>query len=481
MAAAGLAEASDYLHTSPATAHRDDRYGQAPMTQATKAADRPPYPTVGECLRFVVNAFDLRVHGPEAARKRLDRLAKEGDYDWTLFPQLLDQMISLPLTKCTDEEFANFVAARVFYIRDSYIALLGTISLDALTRDEALPALTENFFLPMVSGFIHEAKSTFGGPDPILLLAPSMATANGKEDKFNPIEAVLQWFLHAHTGTFGDVRSSLFDRRNDPEGSRRDLLYRQLRGEQIPDTASLVEIVKTVQSRQWYRLDGPKPQLLARWLFIARALVWSEEHTPPEQQLRSVLMRWTAPGSPAEFDVGLPLSTIVVAKGNLYPQLKMAGGRAFLRTGAKQPRSAQQIFDAIEEVKEFRREFERAGRPQFALYMLHWCEARLSALEERLDDALVSYEQAADLALYRSGDETKRLLKEAVCIAAHLGKKATFKRLIGRSIALDLHKDQFGQSFDELPDMEEFAAQFFIVFPAIAFRRQHIAINDHDS
>lgn len=455
--------------------------GRKHVKRTSATTDKPPYPTIGECLRFIVGAFDLRGHGDETVRKRLDRLANEGDYDWTLFPQILDQMIWRPLRKCTDEEFANFIATKLIYIRDSYTSLLGTISLDALTRDEALPALAEHYFIPLVSGLIQQSRREFGGPDPILLLAPAKATANGKADNFNPIEAVLQWFFHAHTGTFGQVLSQLYDDANDPGRIKRDLLSRHIRGRQIPDAAAVVDIVKTVQSRRWYRPEGPTQQLLARWLFIARALVWAEDHIPQEQQLRSGLMRWTASGSPAEFDVGMPLSTMVVAKGNRFPKLKMAGGRAFLRTGTKQSRSAQQIVDAIEEVKEFRREFERAGRPHFALYMLHWCEARLSALQERLDDALASYEQAADLALYRSGDETKRLLKEAVCIAAHLGKKATFKRLIGRSIALDLHRDQFGQSFDELPDMEEFAVQFFFVFPAIAFKRQAIATDDHDS
>lgn len=451
------------------------------MTRTIAEDKKSPYPTIGECLRFVVGAFDLRGHGDAVARKRLDRLANEGDYNWALFPQILDQMIWQPLIKCADEEFASFTATRLAYIRDHYVSLLGNISLDALTRNEAMPALAGHYFIPIVSGFIQRSKAEFGGPDPILLLAPPMATADGKADNFNPIEAVLQWFLHSHTGTFERVPSQLYDDANDPGRIKRDLLSRHLRGKQIPDTAALLDIVNTVQSRPWFRLGGPTPKLLGRWLFIARALVWAEDHIPPEQQLRSSLLRWTATDSPAEFDIGTPLSTMVVAKGNQFPELRMAGGEAFLCTGTKQQRSAEELADAVEKVKEFRRAFERAGKPHFVHYMLYWCEARLSACEERLDDALASYEKAADLALYRSGDQTKRLLKEAVCVAAYLDKKATFKRLIGRSIALDLHKDQFGQPFDELPDMGEFAAQFFFVFPAIAFKRYNLAINDRDT
>jgi hypothetical protein len=451
------------------------------MTRTNAAADKSPYPTIGECLRFVVGAFDLRGHGDVVAQKRLDRLANEGDYDWTLFPQILDQMIRQPLAKCTDDEFAMFTATRLGHIRDNYISVIGKISLDALSRDEALPALAEHYFIPMTSGFLQRTKATFGGPDLILLLAPPITMSNGKIDNFNPIEAVLQWYVHAHTGEFGQVPMYLYDDSNDPGRIKRDLLSRHLRGKQIPDTAALREIVRTIRSRRWYTHAGPTPKLLSRWLFIARALIWAETHFPATVNLRSALLWWAAPDLSPEFDVGTPLSTMVMEKGNQFPELLVAGGQAFLSTSTKQQRSAQQITEAIEEVNEFRRAFERAGQPHFALYMLHWCEARLSACEERLDDALALYEKAADLALYRSGRESKQLLKEAVCIAAYLDKKATFKRLIGRSIALDLHKDQFGQPFDELPDMEEFAVQFFFVFPAIAFKRHNLAINDCES
>lgn len=80
------------------------------MTRTIAAHDKSPYPTIGECLRFVVSAFDLRGRGDVAAQKRLDRLANDGDYGWTLFPEILDQMIRQPLAKCTDDEFAIIVA-----------------------------------------------------------------------------------------------------------------------------------------------------------------------------------------------------------------------------------------------------------------------------------------------------------------------------------------------------------------------------------
>lgn len=287
------------------------------MTRTIAAHDKSPYPTIGECLRFVVRAFDLRGHGDAAARKLLDRLANEGDYDWTLFPEIMDQMIRQPLTKCTDDQFAEFAATRLGHIRDDYISVIGKISLDALSRDEALPALAKHYFIPMASGFLQRTKATFGGPDLVLLLAPPPITAtDGKVDNFNPIEAVLQWFVHAHTGELRQVSEYVYDDANDPDRTKRDLLSRHLRGKQIPDTAALRDVVKTIRSRRWYTHDGPASQLLSRWLFIARALIWAETHVSPTLNLRSALLSWAGPDVSPEFDVGIALSTLVIEKGN---------------------------------------------------------------------------------------------------------------------------------------------------------------------
>ena len=437
------------------------------MTRTIAAHDKSPYPTIGECLRFVVRAFDLRGHGEVAARKLLDRLAIEGDYDWTLFPEIMDQMIRQPLTKCTDDQFAKFAATRLGHIRDDYISVIGKISLDALSRDEALPALAEHYFIPMTSGFLQRTKATFGGPDLILLLAPPRTTTDGKVDNFNPIEAVLQWFMHAHTGELRQVSAYLYDDANDPDRAKRNLLSRHLRGKQIPDTAALRDVVKTIRSRRWYTNDGPTPQLLSRWLFIARALIWAETHVSSTLNLRSALLWWARPDVSPEFDVGIPLSTLVIDKGNQFPELKVAGLLACHHIRAIQHLSAKQLTEAVEHVKKFRRAFERAGQPHFAIYMLYWCEARKAAWQGDRDEALRLYKLAADCALYRSGSEMKHLLIEAVLMAAECRKKAVYNQLMSRAAALHVFTHPLAGPTTSIPRMEEICVNFISYFPHI--------------
>jgi hypothetical protein len=444
-----------------------DRQGLKRMTRTNAADNRSPYPTIGECLRFVVGAFDLRGHGDAAARKLLDRLANEGDYDWTLFPEILNQMIRQPLAKCTDEEFATFTATRLGHIRENYISVIGEISLDALSRDEALPALAQHYFIPMASGLLQRTRATFGGPDLNLLLAPPMTTTDGKVDNFNPIEAVLHWFVRAHTGKFGQLPAHLYDDANDPDRTKRDLLSRHLRGKQIPDVAALRDVVKTIRSRPWYSHNGPTPQLLSRWLFIARALIWAETHVPATVNLRAALLRWAAPDVPPEFDVGMPLSTLVAARGTQFLDLAAAGGNAFLHISTRQQLSAKQLTAAVEDVREFRRAFERAGQPQSALYMLHWCEARQAAWEGNRDEALRLYKLAADAALYRSGPEMKKLLLEAVLMAAECRRKVVYNQLMSRAAALHVFTYPLGGPITNIPLMEEICVNFLIYFPHV--------------
>ena len=409
----------------------------------------------------------MRGHGDAAARKLLDRLANEGDYDWTLFPEILDQMIRQPLAKCTDEEFATFTATRLGHIRDNYISVIGKISLDALSRDEALPALAQHYFIPMASGFLQRNRATFGGPDLNLLLAPPMTTTDGKVDNFNQIEAVLHWFFHAHTGTFEQVPSQLYDDANDPDRIKRDLLSRHLRGKQIPDTAALRDVVKTIQSRRWYTHDGPTPQLLSRWLFIARALIWAETHVSPTLNLRSALLSWAGPDVSPEFDVGIALSTLVIEKGNQFPELKVAGLLACHHIRTRQHLSAKQLTEAVEHVKEFRRAFERAGQPHFEIYMLYWCEARQAAWEGHRNEALRLYKLAADAALYRSGHEMKKLLLEAVLMAAECRRKVVYNQLMSRAAALHVFTYPLGGPITNIPLMEEICVNFLIYFPHV--------------
>lgn len=466
-AAAGFAKLPSAAHLDKPNRMDAKRRGRKRVKRTITITQKPPYPTIGECLRFIVGAFDLRGHGDAMARKRLDRLANEGDYDWTLYPTLIDQLILQPLAKCTDGEFAAFATIRIGHIRDNYISVIGNISLDVFSREEALPALVEHYFIPMASGFLQRSKSEFGGPDLSLLLAPPATTTDGSPDTFNPMEAVLHWFIHAHTGEFEPIPSMLYDNINDFGRTKRDQLSRHLRRKQIPDTAALLDVVHAAKSRAWLRPEGPTPKLLRRWLFIARALVWAESQAAPTSNLRSGLFRQTAPDTPHEFDIGLALSSLVSARGSQLLDLSKAGLLAFHRISTRQRLTTTGLAEAIVFVEQFRHVFQNSGQPEFARYMLLWCEARQATWQGNRLEALRLYELAADLALYRAGREMKKLLLEAILMAAECRKKTVYTRLMGRAAALHVFTYPLDGPISDIPTMEGLSVNFPIYFPHV--------------
>ncbi|MNG25754.1 hypothetical protein D3C84_1106540 [compost metagenome] len=57
-------------------------------------------------------------------------------------------------------------------------------------------------------------------------------------------------------------------------------------------------------------------------------------------------------------------------------------------------------------------------------------------LAGQLEAALLHYERAADLALYRSGETQKTILREALLLAAYQGELPLYKRLKHRALVM---------------------------------------------
>ncbi|QQQ02177.1 hypothetical protein [Lysobacter enzymogenes] len=92
-------------------------------------------------LRFVIGALDLRARGEAADKKRLDRAAREGDFDAETFDELVVALVETSFVAEGDPEFGHFVADFIRCKRPHYAKLLGSVSADALTREQLMPLL----------------------------------------------------------------------------------------------------------------------------------------------------------------------------------------------------------------------------------------------------------------------------------------------------------------------------------------------------
>lgn len=157
-----------------------------------KTVGTPPFPRLGEIYRVLALALDIKHESTTSGGlyRDIDRLKREGEYDWSLLPTLCQELITKPLVSHTDAGFAGLVEEFVSHVHASYVNLVATISLDSLSREQALPLLVEHYFSAHGCGLLVGIQKKFGGPDLLVLL----------DAQKHPIEVVLDW-ASGDTGT----------------------------------------------------------------------------------------------------------------------------------------------------------------------------------------------------------------------------------------------------------------------------------------
>lgn len=192
--------------------------------------NHPPYPRLGELYRALGGALDTK-----AKDRNVDRLAREGEYDWSLLPTLQQTLITKPLRAATDNEFAELVDQFADHMRTSYLRMVAHIALDRLTRAEALPLLIEHYFAPQGASLLLGIKKAFGGPDLMALLDPAK----------QPLAVVLDWF-DKHEGR--DLARRTFPESTGTDRSDRELVSRWANGTP-PDLSSIKRFVDAASRR----------------------------------------------------------------------------------------------------------------------------------------------------------------------------------------------------------------------------------------
>lgn len=414
------------------------------MNQAMTVENCPPYPRLGELYRALAGALDTK-----ARDRHVDRLAREGEYDWSLLPSLRETLITDPLRTATDDNFAEGIDGFVCNVHRHYLRLVAGISLDSLNRIETLPLLTEHYFAPQGAELLLHIKEAFGGPELTELLDPER----------QPIAVVMDWL---DKGSGCELASLAFPGSTGTDRSDRELIARWTGGTQIPDLPSIKRFAGAV-SRRGGTAEKQLVPNLRRWIVIARALSWLEKDSP--LQFRAVMLRHLFLGLP-DIDIGRVLSLANIEASKRFSVLKMPGAMLYedlKRTAPKAPGDQARTQDSLDAFRRLCEEHDPEGRTGFHLARLF---GRWHALSGQFEDALRHYEEAAELADYRAGDEQKKILEETLVLAAIVGgEKPLLKRLKNRAIAFGLFAAPMGDDVLEDWEIDQFRQQFQRVFP----------------
>lgn len=414
------------------------------MTQTTPAEIYPPYPRLGELYRALAGALDTK------ARDRIvDRLAREGEYDWSLLPTLQQTLITSPLQEAIDDDFAGLVAHFVDHVHASYLRLVANVPIDSLDRDDALPLLIEHYFAPHGVSLLLGIRQAFGGPDLMALLNPEK----------HPLAVVLEFF---DKDRGRDLAKTAFAESTGSDRSDRELIARWASGIQHPDLQSIKRFTRRLQDRG----DGTMKKLaldLRRWLLVARAVAWLEKESP--LPFRAFMRRHLLRGLP-EIDIGRVLSLANIETGERFSVLKMPALMLYeglKRTTPKGPGDQARARDSLNALQGLCEEHDPEGRTRFHVA---WLLGRWHVLSGQFDAALPYYEEAANLANYRAGDQQKHIVEEALVLAASVvGKKPLLKHLKHRAIAFGLFTNPRGGDLIEGWEIDHLRQQFDRIFP----------------
>lgn len=420
------------------------------MTEHMNAKDRPPYPRIGELYRALAGAL-----GTKAGDRIVDRLVREGEYDWSVFPALRERLITEPIRGATDDDFAGLIEQFVQLMHARYLGLVTNVALDSLNRDEALPLLVEHYFTHHGAALLFDIKEKFGGPDLMALLDPEA----------RPFAAIAEWFDHS-SGL--DFAATAFPESTGSDKSNRDMIARWKSGEQIPNLQSIKLIVNKADkaNKASSRLGLPAQQRLPdlrRWMVVARALAWLESKSAVP--IRAFMRRHVLLGLP-NLDVGRVLSIANFQGSERFASLIKPAKTLYETLKPTTPKVPGDQARAWESLGALRRLIETTDSEGRTAFHIAWLLGRWHTLSGQFEEALRYYKEAAELAHYRAGDQQKQLVEETLVLAAFVGgNKPLLKSLKHRAIVFGLFADPREDEVVEDWEIDQFRQQFHQVFP----------------
>lgn len=376
----------------------------------------PPYPKLGECISAMTGALDIKKVGSDVGR-----LAREGDFDW----EKLDAVIQSLLLESTERYYGKtasmLVTAWFAEIKESYCRLLLDVTLDSVGRDDALPILIEDFFIPYAAQFLLKAQALSAGPD----LSHMLDAAH------SPVAVVFEWLDVYLQGT---TEKLLYPESTGTDRTDREKVSKWRNGIDLPSAQGIKLFSQRVLD---VKCDITQADTAALWLMIGTALTrfergWSK---PVRPLIVRVLER-----SPTDDVVQVRLRELVRQVCRSWPELAEPGRKLWYdlrRTFPKHAGDQQRTQDEISKLEARAAECDPNG---LTAYHYEWMRARWHTLSGQYQDALPYYQRAFELASYRAGGQIKDLIEESASVAGFLAKKNLLKQLKHVGITLGLFR-----------------------------------------
>lgn len=411
-------------------------------------APLPPYPRLGECYRLLAKAL-----GTKSSNRHIDQLAREGDFDWQLLTQLRAELIEKPLRTKSNQAFSQFIVAAADTLQDGYVGLIKAVQLDALTREQSLPVLITHLFAPFAASFLLQLQKAVVSPPMAILL----------DEQNHPIEVVFDWLEGELSVEPHQLTKQLYPDASGENKNGRELMQRWRDNQQLPDLQSIYLL--RLRLENLFPKKAPLVQAFTEWLIVARALVVLSEAAAPYLCLRNIILREVLSNVQPE-DIGVILSTLNIRAAAHKRDLVEGGLLLFEKLKRTTEKSLGDQARTRYALDQFRHLLSHHDPEGISTYYLEWLEGRWHVLAGQLDEAVPHFERAANLALYRSGQTQKDILRESLLLAAYQGDRPLYKRLKHRALVMDLsYLPGWDESVATAHELKMIRDNFMVKFP----------------
>ena len=408
-----------------------------------------PFPTVFEVIRFIATRFDTK-----ASYKQLDDLSRDVFADYRQIVPMLQSVVIDPLAKYVSPGFAQELGAQLHNLFEVYLELVSLKSVDGLKREQILPVLMPNWFVPNALKALNTTLSNLSGmPSAFLLLGNNQRA----------VENVLVWVKENIEGWVAFIAGL-------PK-EKKDQLANWSKGKYLPDLQSLNLLIAEGVNHGIERKDGTRLMgllVLARAIDSLRSMPLGETAI---EEARQQLMGASPIGNLSSLfksfqeDARLQVKPLWSHLGYLSNHLR----RTVLKSVGVQQESRHCLDD-------FTRGLKGLGEYQGSKHKVEQFEGRWHVFSGDLKGACRHYDQALEAALYRAGNDLGDIVSEAFCVAAKANDSVLMRKVKNSQILFKVDLESVSQQLVDKPskkteqfvqgwEVKVWAAQFDKAFP----------------
>ncbi|MDE3273099.1 hypothetical protein [Pseudoalteromonas sp. G4] len=405
------------------------------------------YPNIGYVLNRLADIADTK----SLAAKGKSRYRKEEDFasrkslDPTLISESVRHLFYEPISQVVTGSFAEFFSDCIWMGLNNFIEIMKRVPMEGVAQNKVVYQLNQHLLVETLASIIWQVG---------INQMPNNTVPSFYLDS-HPIKALIDFYNSQQDLAENDIKKFF---------ENTDRTVRKWRsGEELPNIGNLTLLA------QWASLSNPEAvNEEMETLFLARFI--DSFHRKTKHQFvthlkEAVLWRIIDFGRIFyQFYINEISSAnlhILSAEGNELHKL--------LRRSTTKPSGSFADYSA--RLASLKKSIEEHNLNDELSYHYYWLQGRMLILSGQIDTALECYLNAVESSLYKSGDNIRNLLKEALAIAAIQQKphKPTLKKI--KSRALTFCPQIIEPQLRELPvnitkeDVDEWCFWFAIRFP----------------